>query len=289
MTTVELAHRALRHSPYRDPAQVPVDDALDLVDAINAALQEFYSIAPPVYSRTTLSGELYGESTVSLTLTNGESTFGSDVFLASQRGYTIKLGDESKYNEITGTDSLLDVYAGTSGTYDCPVWGDVIQFSDTSIKRVVSPPRIEGCSHGLVNDPSIREYVMREGRSVGVPRFYYVEPVGSSQGGRELCLVRFAPLPDKQYTVRMEVELTPTRYGYQSLVTPATLPVENHQVESLLLPLLFDELLDRPGWVGTSAPAQRIMERAQRARDEIKLLPAYLAPNRNKIGTPKGW
>jgi hypothetical protein len=296
MTTVQLAQRLLRHLTVKDLALLSGDDALHVLDAMNAGLQQFYALAPASLKQTTLSGVLQPAQTVTLTVTNGSAVFSGYTATSAQRGYTIRIEGDDNENEIVASNGLLDDYLGTTGTKAAQVWGDCLPLNGV-IERLTSEPRLDTGAF-LAKEPAFRERGgwsspaeqrhARRDRRIGEPSFYWIEAVGQSQGGAPAFLLRVDALPDRAYRVRVDAELGPARVTFPDLTTPVALPLNDAHVEAYVLPLCAAALLDSPLWQDADAK-RHIRERAGDAIPLIGLLGHHIAKPSNRVRTPAGY
>ncbi len=281
MTTAQLFSRLLSHSTVRDPARVPFDESVEIVAAINAALGEYFSLAPARFSKSTISRALPAPETRSVDAVNGSTDVSS--FLASQRGATVVIGDDPGQNEVISTSAVLDAYQGTSGTVSAVVYGDGIVIANGTYKRVLSDPRLNDGTQLRFDDGLLRGR-FNGVRGTGKPTRYCVEMTGESSGGLDVAILRVDPMPSRSYIVRMEIEALPLLVTYGCLSTPVAVPV-SYDMEAHLIALcrwhlkgnkLFPDKKDTD-------------EKADAARNAVlSLAPAAGKPH-GKVGTPRGF
>lgn len=298
MTTVQFAYRLLRNLTIKDLSLLPAGGVLGVLDAINAAVQKFYLHAPDIYKQTTASGFLRAGKQVEMGVVHGSAEFSGYTAMDQERGCTVRIGDDARDNEIVATNGLLDDYRGTTGTRPATIWGDCLQIHAV-IDQVISDPKLE-TGDVLFQDDAYKQWggfaypgdgwrrIGLRRRQVGVPRRYWLESVGLSQGGAPAFLLRVDTLPDRDYRVRVDVQLDPKKVRFTDLSTPAKLPVKDTIVEAILLPLATAELTDNPLWEPGKSK-DRALKRGELAISDIRLLSASAVLGWNRVGTPKGY
>ncbi|MDR1191264.1 MAG: hypothetical protein LBK60_06325 [Verrucomicrobiales bacterium] len=298
MTSVELAMRLCRWLTVKDLAMLPADGRVDVLNAMNAGLQRFYELAPAPYKLTAFAGVLPAPRRVTVSVTKGSAVFGGYVAVAGDKGCTIQIDGDQLENEITASNGLLDVYQGETGARGATIYGDVLRV-DSVIRRFIDDPALENGAiltkedgyrrwGGFCWPPGMKFGRRRTHRRVGMPRHYWLESVGQSQGGRPAFLLRVDALPDRDYRLRINGELAPRKLRFGDLQTPVELPIEDSFVESKLLPLCAAALTDSPLWENNKI-LSRIDSRAGQAAADIALISPTIDVPRNRVFTPKGW
>jgi hypothetical protein len=281
MTTAQLFSRLLSHATVRDPGRVPFDESVEIVAGINAALGEYFSLAPARFSELTLSRVLPAPETRSVAAVNGSASVGT--FLASHRGATVVIGDDPGQNEVTGTGSVLDAYLGTTGTVSAVVYGDGIVIANASYKRVVSDPRLNDGTQLRFDDGLLRGR-FNGVRGTGKPVRYCVEMTGTAAGGEDVAILRVDPMPSRSYIVRMEISALPLLVTNATLSAPVAVPVP-YDMDAHLIALcrwhlkgnkLFPDKKDTD-------------EKADAARNAIAGLSPHAGRSHGKVGTPRGF
>lgn len=283
MTLARLFARLLTKSDVRDPAKVPFDDALEIIEEINAAVAEFYILAPARFSRSTLPLTLAAPATLSLPAVNGSPAFGGAVFTEAQRGATIIIGDDPRQNEIVSTTDVASPYQGITGTVSATVYGDAIPVGISDYKRVISDPLLDS-GRRLTLDPALESRQIRKVRGVGSPSRYWIENGGAAGGSSSLGVFRVDPIPSVATNVRLEVFGCPVHFTYESLVSSQVVPVPP-DMEKHLITLCRWHLKDHPFFweipsIETDAAASRLAIGGQSPS---------AGPTRSKVGTPRGW
>ena len=281
MTTAQLFSRLLAHASVRDPARVPFDESIEIVGAINAALSEYFSLAPARFSEQTISVVLGAPATVSVAAVNGSTSVAT--FSESQRGATVVIGDDAGQNEIVSTGAVLDAYQGTSGTVSATVYGDAVVIGNATYKRVTSHPRLNDGTE-LREDRNIGRGQLTGLRNTGKPTRYCVEMSGTAGGGRDVAILRVDPMPSRSYICRMDVSMIPLLVEVGDLSTPITVPV-SHDMENHLIALCRWHLKGNaifPSKADTD-------EKADAARSAVLALSPDAGRSRGRFGTPRGY
>lgn len=284
MTTIQLAQRLMLRGQLRDLSILPFTDLTTLLDAMNSAVSEYFDLAPDIYSQTTISTILPAPLTTTVDAITGDNVFAADVFLAEQRGATVRIGDDPAMNEVETPNSILDAYRGTSGQQTGIIYGDSVAFLASDFKRLAGDPRLDNGIE-LVRNEALRDRRFRGSRGTGTPRYYYSEPVGQSQGGKEAVILRVDPMPSREFTIRAEAIILPILFTYEDFTTPRDIPIPDQMILRGLMPLCFAYLRGSVFWAGdknTDADATK-------ARAVVSDLPAHLARPRSRTLTRRGW
>lgn len=311
MNSVQLSQRLGRNLNVPDPFNLPAPAALDVLSAINGGLNEFYRSMPPAYKRTTLSHTIRAPRTVSMTFQAQYSRLvGEDTFVLRDQGCTVRFAEGSADNVVTGPNSLLDNYLGTTLAVSGTLYSDAVPIQDV-IEQIVGNVRLYDSTQ---NAPTIltvderlrgggisrRSSVGNAGEfyypadsislgSIGRPRYYYLDPMGVSQGAEPEFLLRVAPFPDIDYTIRLEAELSTQRLVFDDLATARVINVGAAYLDDILIPLCEAQLVTSPYWRDKS-DKDRIVSKAQRIKaGEMPKIPSNLSPQYNRVGTPAGW
>lgn len=311
MNSFQLAQRLARNLNIPDSFDLSADAALDVLSAMNAGLNAFYGAMPGVYKRTTLSHTIRAPRDLSVIFQEQFSRLvANDTFTNRDQGCTVRFGDGSSDNIVTGPNSLLDNYLGQTLTVPATLFSDAIPIQDV-IERVIGHLRLYDKSRNQPT-PLIRDERLRSGRtwrrwsdsewgddwywpdcgtlgSIGRPRYYYLDPMGVSQGAEPEFLLRVAPLPDIDYTIRMEAELSTERLVFADIATTArTINVGNAYIDDILIPLCEAELITSALWRDKDK-VQSVLDRQEKAMEKMGRIPSDVGPSVNCVGTPRGF
>ena len=318
MNSVQLSQRLARNLALNDgsgsildPFNIPADVALDVLSAINGGLQTLYREMPNIYKRTTLSQTLRSPQTLSVTFQDKYSNVvGEDTFTLSMFGCTLRLDNGTRDTEVTGPNSVLDDYLGDNLTSGATLYSDVVPMQDV-IERIIGAVRIYDNTQA---EPTalVRDERLRGGRArrwgwmgewdevyypydaaylsaIGRPRYYYLDPAGASEGFELAFLLRVAPMPDQDYTVRMEAELSTERIIFADLTIAREIFVRDALVDDILIPLCEAELILSRFWADPQL--RNVVKDRQQMVLSTKMpkIPRDVAPSCNGIGRPVGY
>jgi len=293
MTTTDLAQRLLRYTKFSDLANVPADDALEILEAISSGIRDWCMLVPADFRRRTMTGTLKAKTTLGgCVFKSGSKEFTPAANLNAFIGATCQVAGETGHNRIVDNGQLL-FESESSGSGSLHYWKDFIDLGRTS--RLVSAPLIRGNSLRMWNDAD-RDH--RTGNSAfgvdfwrnsldsatGDPRRYWVDTENSSDTSPRF-IVRMWPLPGTDEQVSFDVEVHAPRYGATALKIPEHIPIPDEHCESIILPLAARELIASPMFSGNTSAIQERGKRAERRAGT--LLPVSASTNR--IYTPAGW
>ena len=302
MNSASFAQRLLRFLTVKDLGLLPADDALGLVDAINAGIQEYYSLVPSAYKGTTFSGILTPAQQVTATFTNGSNFFTGWTASAAQKGFTLVAGTDTRQNTIVGPNEMLDVYTGPSGIFASQIYGDCLHMEQI-IERFTSDPVLVDYNRVLMRDENWRREGIRgvwpgtfqlypygsySFRQVRVPWKYWIERQGESQNGLPPFMLRVDSLPDVEYRVRIEGLLAPAQVQFNDLIIPKTLSLDSYVVESTVLPMAAYRLLTHPLFANDKL-AKIVTEQYMTAVKMSKDKTPDQGASVNWVGTPRGF
>lgn len=308
--SIKLAGRLARNLIVVDPFNLNADVALDVLTAINAGLATFYREVPGIYKRSTLSHTIRAPREVALVFQAQYSRLvANDSFVIRDQGCTVRFSDSSADNIVTGPNSVLDNYLGSTLSISATIYSDAVPIQDV-IERIIGNIRVydstrtsptvltrnERLRSGLSRVTPLNEgdecYYPPEGvalGSVGRPQYYYFEPMGVSQGGEPEFILRIAPLPDKDYTVRLEAELSTQRLVFEDLKTARSINVPGAFLDDVLIPLCEAELVTSAFWRDAKQIKTILDKRDMALSSKIPKIASDVAPSSNYIGTPRGY
>jgi len=285
MTTYELAERLARRLkkgslPLLSPAATQ-----DIVEAINAGLQECYELLPAWQRKTTLSVELPAPVAVSVGVTTGAVALSSGTFTTAQIGRSVVLAGDTEWNQVAGLTTLLDKYQGTTGTVAGTVYGDALSNALTNWDGFTSHPTLANTRETLVpwNARAARQPGM-----VGRPLYYWIEPAAASLGSSPVALLRIYPAPDVAYVLRIDAEFRPAVITFSDVHVASTIPLGDQLLHRCLLPLCEEALLRSSEWANDSK-AHLVAAAADTARDFISRQRSSVGTPANRVFTPPGY
>lgn len=301
MTSAEIAYRMLRHCEPKDPAALTLAQATELMGALSAAMGLFFRYSPSSMRRTSASAVLPAETTVNgLILTDNARSVSGSPFTMAQRGATIEIEGDSNKNEITSSNGFLNPYLGDAGTKSATIYGDCVPIHSRLIERLISDPWVyhsDGSTRPLIHVPTDHDptniyskswWDWRRNFQTGEPLYYAIQETGISRESDAHFLVRVYPAPTEETLIRFEADIQPDTYDHTNLAqVPIDLPLSDIQIETILLPFCERELL--ASTLMKNAPEAQINLRAQRAEDQLRLIPANQGKNRSRIRTRRGF
>jgi hypothetical protein len=287
MTTYELAERLARRLKKERFDKLSMAEVMDIVEAINAGLQECYELLPPWMRRTTVSLTLAAPATLNISVVNGSVDLadGAGVFTEAQIGRSVVVAGDPNWNEVQSATKLLDEYQGSTGVKSATVYCDSIYSDVTNFEGLTSHPRFADSREELIQFNARAAELPAE---IGEPRYYWMEPAGSSLGATPAVYLRFFPAPDVAYVLRVDMEFRPSVISYATLNQAATIPLAANLLHRALLPLCELQLLRSPQWRDRSIAAD-VKEAAQAARAFLMNQRTSAAVPSNRVFTPAGY
>ncbi len=310
MNSVQLAQRLGRNLAVNDPFNLPADAALDVLAAINGGLQTFYRNMPGQYKRTTLSYTLHAPAAKTIVFQQKYSNLTDSTFDSTNFGCTLRFTDGSRETEIIGPNAILDDYLGDTLSVDGTIYSDVVPIQDV-IERVIGAVRVYD---NTTAEPTalVRDERLRGGRArrwsywgewdeiyypfdsgwltgIGRPRYYYLDPAAASQGPQPSFLLRVAPMPDIDYTVRMEAELSTQRILMADLTVARSILVSETYIDDIFIPLCEAELVTSPFWRDPNQLAAVKGRQQDILMTKMPKIPRDTAPSSNAVGRPRGF
>lgn len=305
LNSIQLTQRLARNLNVPDTFHLPADAALDVLSAMNAGLSAFYRKMPGVYKRTTLSHTIRAPRALTLVFQAQYSRLVADnTFGSRDQGCTVRFGDGSSDNVVTGANSLLDNYLGEVLSVAATLYADAIPVQDV-IERVIGNLRLYARAQSqptyLVRDERLRGGMGRRSEredldapcgvsfgAIGRPQYYFLEPMGVSQSAEPEFILRIAPLPDMDYTIRMEAELSTQRLVFADMTTAREIAVGASYVDDILIPLCEAALVSSAFWRDKDRVA-KVTEGEEKAIAKMVGIPSDIAPSSNRVGTPAGF
>lgn len=287
MKAIALANRLVRDLDAKSVVDLTADARLEILDAINGALQTLHSLAPPDSKITVVSLSVAAPRTVSVGVVNGSPEVTIATFDAEDRWRTIRIAGDDIDNQVIGATSLLHPYGGATGTVSATIYGDAVELPEPYIELVGDPTVLE-TRDDLI---SFRPLVFRNmDRRIGHPRFYWVESNARNQNPTAPAVIRFDPMPDKLYRMQCRASLAPAKVTFADLISPGpTVPLRAEHIESYLIPLCRSTLTHSKSWMNKDDIAATRAE-AKDAKSEYEALTAQtIATPNNRVRTRPGY
>lgn len=291
MNTLSLSRLLARHLNVDDPTNPPADAALDILNAINGGISQFYRLAPVRLKIAPFSLTLRAPESVAVTVAEKYSrTISTGSFPTSRIGCTISFPELPFDNEVAGAKLLLDDHLSDTLSSTVRVFGDAVKL-DVPIERITSEVRLHGAVLGgdrrLVRDERLRD--RRLYHQEGVPAYFRLESRGVTQGAAPQFIFRVWPLPAADYLVRFEAECSALRVVFSDFINPVEIPILDNYADDLLLPLCEAKLVSSPFWKEPTTKS-RIEGRAQEVvAAGIPMLSHDTGVPNNTVGTPEGF
>lgn len=248
MTTIlQLASRVCRHLKVRDIHSMPVDDATEVLDAINAGIAEFFAMAPAPYRiKSHVNYQINAPKTGNVQVTNLSASI--DGIDPSYIGCSVLIAGDAQMNRIISEDTLEYPYQGNTGTVAATYYQDAFPLA-SNFSRFSGDPQI-------INQGLFVRYLSRqpdEGRFVGealvgFPLRFVVEAQGQAAGASPYFYMRLIPIPDTPLTLKVGVEVRPEQYTLAQLTSSQPLPVSDEHVYSILFPMILSRMVGGPLW-----------------------------------------
>lgn len=289
MNTAQLAQLLARRLTVGDLALLPGPAVLDIVMAMNSGLQDFYRMLPRQFRRTTISETLRAPEQVAVQFPSQYSnmTLGAP-FTAAMRGCTVLVSGDTQQNEVAGPNAVLDQFLGTQLSTLATVYHDAVSL----------PLVIESMSGDVLLFSDQQTWVLTRMdvwrwqpryRRIGRPWHYQVDPVGMSQGAQLSALLRVHPMPDRDYRIRFEAEVSPAKLSVADVISaPLDLPVPV-RFESLLEPICARYLVPSLYFADSPMVRKSIGDEAQAAESALKGIDGDVGAGGYFVGTPTGF
>lgn len=218
----------------------------------------------------------------------------ADTFGLEQLGRSVVLDGDPQWNQITGTNTLLNPYMGQTGTVSGIVYGDAIFSEEYPLDRIIGNPRLAnggGIFIGMLEmfrGSNQGGWPLVYGMTTGMPAVWWPQTFASSQGARPSVIIRVAPAPDTAYAASVRIGLWPKRLTLADYVNNTQLAVPDQFIEPALIPLCLKALQSSPIWVPTDND-KNVREDGAAAASYAKLQPAQVGAPSNRIFTPYGF
>jgi hypothetical protein len=297
MTTVELISRVARRARSGgDFTKLSMLERMDVLSAINGAIQEVYELLPVYLKEQTLGFTLPAQVTVpALGVTNGSKVVTGYAFTADQIGRSILIEGDGVVNQLLGNGtnlSLLNDYQGQTGTVGATIYGDTCYTTGVPFDRIVGNPEYGDQRQWPImrrtGNPS--DYQFFGLLQVGRPMYWWVQNMGNSQGNVPILVMKFFPMPDTAYTVKVRIAFWARRLVLADYDDASTITVLDQFLESALIPLALRQFMLSPAWERLGPQAdQDVRDSAARAEVFLRKQPGQVGAPANQVGTPFGY
>lgn len=295
MTTVQLLHRIGRRGRTGDFTKLSLSELGDLLEAANSAIADAYNALPTYFKELTEGFTLPAPQAITVAVTNGSNQLSSDVFTPEQFGRSVQLDGDEAWNQIIGTDRLLNAYMGETATVNGNIYGDAVYSDRYPFDRIIGNPQFANKTAGFfLGTGGLTRWLGSNllwpfEQNIGRPQTWWTQALGNSQGNEPIIVMRFAPAPDKAYAINCRIAYWAKRLLFSDYQNATTLPVPDQFLEKCIIPLATKALMSTPTWV-TRSPKDddRVEARALEAITFLKEQPGQQSPD-NRIFTPAGF
>lgn len=295
ITVVQLFHRMARRLRGGDFTKLSMTEQTDLQDAANAALMRLYNILPNYFKEQTQGFVLPGPKNVANV---GVVQFGKFVtglvFTEAQFGQTIVLEGDAGWNQIVGTDELLNPYMGDTGVVTGVIYGNAIHSDTFPLDRIIGDPQYANqnmlpiCRNTMVAASSPPANTWWWAQSVGPPQTWWPQVFGNSQGKKPIMVMRFAPAPDQAYAINVRIGFWPKRLTLADYDNATELVAADQFIESALIPMALQELMVSPAWT-IRGDEKMIDSKGDKGELFAKNQLGQIGVPANKVFTPIGY
>ena len=197
----------------------------------------------------------------------------------------------SQVTQAPGTNMLMTAYNGPTGTVNGTIYGDSIYSTRLPFDRIIGNPDFSD----QTSWPMLPRTMMRNDfpflgmiPSVGRPQFWWVQPLGNSQGQSPLLVLRFWPMPDQVYPVKVRMGFWPLRLALADLDLAVTIPVPDQFIDAALVPIGLRALMISPIYEN-HADDKTVLDAAARGDAFLANQPGQVGSPQNRIFTPVGF
>ena len=292
MTITQLVHRIARRARGGDFTKLGLTEQMDVLEAANSALQQVYNILPIYFKEMTVGFSL--PAPVALTgvgVVNGSNTVTGVTFAADQIGRTVLLDGDDSINQVVSATGLISAYNGASGTVNGTLYGDSVYSTRLPFDRIIGNPDFSD----RTSWPMLPRTMMRNDfpflgmiPSIGRPQFWWVQSFGNSQGQVPLLFLKFWPMPDQVYPIKVRMGFWPVRLALADLDLAVTIPVPDQFIDAALVPIGIRALMISPIYEN-HADDKTVLDAAARGDAFLANQPGQVGAPSNRIFTPIGY
>jgi hypothetical protein len=288
MKAIAFVTRLGRALNVTSPQDLTVDARQEILDAINGAIQRIDELSGSKSKTTNGAFFLPAPETISLGVTNGSATITGYSFTTEHFAKTIRVGGDKIDNQVKSPSSLLHTYKGATGTVSAVIYGDAIYLPEPYLEIIGDPMILEISrilTKGSINDSALPI------KDIGIPTKYWIEGNAGNRNPDYPAIVKFHPMPDQHYRIKVEVSQAPVRIKFADLLAPGEkLPVREEWIESYLLPIALSNLSTSELWKNKQTKNAALTAGEMALRRFAALMPSatYATPS-NEVGTPSGF
>lgn len=295
ITVPQLFHRIGRRARGGDFTKLSMTEQMDLAEAANAALMRLFNALPNYFKEQTQGFVLPGPLAISgVGVTQYGKTITSYAFTDAQFGRTVVLDGDAAWNQIVGTDELLNPYMGATGTVAGTIYGNAIHSDTYPLDRIIGNPQFANQNLNQVFLNNIAPVGAAPAGSwwwsqaVGLPSVWWSQVFGNSQGKKPIMVLRFAAAPDTAYAINVRIGFWPKRLTLADYDNATELVVADQFIESALIPLCLQEFMSSPTWQ-TKGDEKMIDARGDRGELFARNQPSQIGSPNGRLFTPVGF
>lgn len=294
MKVVWLYSRIARRSRTGDFTKLSFMEQQDIAEAANAALMQTYDALPSYFKQIVEGFVLPAPQPITLAVVHGSPDLSSSVFTDAQIGRSVVLEGDPNWNQVIATDRLLNAYLGETGSVNGTLYGDAVWSTRYPFDRIVGNPTFANRNFGFWSN---RQMVKANGgagglgawgQQVGIPQCWWTQTLGNSQGNEPLLVLKFAPAPNQEYAIDVNMAYWSKRLTPQDYTDNTVIPVPDQFLESVLIPLALQAFMSSPAWKAAADDA-RIEQRAAAALQLAKNQYGQPGAPNNRVFTPVGF
>lgn len=256
ITTVAFINKICRRARGGDFTKLSMNEQGDALDAGNAALQRLYNALPTYFKEQTQGFVLPAPLAVTgVGVTQYGKTVTGITFTDAQFGQTIVLDGDPGWNQIIGTNDLLNPYMGDTGTVSGTIYGNAIHSTTFPLDRIIGNPQFANQNLFPVASFTINATTGYQNAmwpwfgQIGLPQFWWPQVFGNSQGNAPIMVLRFSPAPSQAFAVNVRMGFWPKRLTLTDYDDNTDLPVPDQFIEPALLPMAWQEFMSSPAWL----------------------------------------
>jgi hypothetical protein len=288
ITVPQLFHRMGRRAIGGDFTKLDLSGQTDLCEAANAALQRLYDALPTYFKEQTQGFTLPAPVAITnVGVTRFSKFITGFTFTEAQFGMTVTLEGDGQWNQIIGTDELLNPYQGSTGTVGGTIYGNAWHSDTYPLDRIIGNPFFANTN----NTPLFRTGILGANQggamgwlfsqAVGLPQCWWTQVFGNSQGKKPIMVLRFAPAPDTNYAMSVRMGFWPKRLTLADYNSATELVVPDQFIEPALIPMAVQAMMTTPIW--NSSPGTDYEKRVAMAGNEGE---AFCRRQYGQIGAP---
>ena len=254
MTTVQYLERVARRTKQGLLTSLSLTEQNDVLQAANAALMRLYNALPEYLREQTQGFTLAAPVTLTnISVTAGSTAVSSGVFSPTQIGCSVLIAGDPSYNQILGTSQLRNPYNGPTGVAaTVTVYGDALYSTTYPFDRVIGNPTYTNTGQVSLSPMNIgrqngeSNWILNTGPAM--PRAWWMQYLGNSQGALPGAVLKFLPFPDQAYPIKIRMSFWPLRLLQQDIQAATTLTVPDQFLETALIPMAVKDLMGTASW-----------------------------------------